>query len=52
MSDFAFSSHLFVQDAAEGMYYMHESNPVILHRDLKSDNLLVTGDLQVLKVSL
>jgi hypothetical protein len=34
-------------EAAAGMTYMHKSNPVILHRDLKSDNLLVTGDMQI-----
>jgi serine/threonine protein kinase len=38
---------LIQQDAAAGMAYMHGSNPVILHRDLKSDNLLVTSDWQV-----
>ena len=32
----------FALEAAEGMLYLHNSNPVILHRDLKSDNLLVT----------
>ena len=32
---------------AAGMAYMHECNPVILHRDLKSDNLLVTKDWTV-----
>lgn len=32
----------FAKDAARGMLYLHNSNPVILHRDLKSDNLLVT----------
>ena len=37
-------------DAANGMLYLHNSNPVILHRDLKSDNLLVTNDWTV-KVS-
>ncbi len=34
----------FAQDAARGMLYLHTSNPVILHRDLKSDNLLVGSD--------
>lgn len=34
----------FALDAARGMLYLHTSNPVILHRDLKSDNLLVSAD--------
>jgi hypothetical protein len=34
----------FALEAALGMQYLHKSNPVILHRDLKSDNLLVTQD--------
>lgn len=37
-------------DAAMGMQYLHSSNPVILHRDLKSDNLLV-GENWVIKVA-
>jgi GAF domain-containing protein len=37
----------FAYDAAEGMKYLHASNPVILHRDLKSDNLLVTEDWRI-----
>lgn len=37
----------FIRDAAAGMDYLHSSNPVILHRDLKSDNLLVNGDWDV-----
>eukprot|EP00736_Rhodelphis_marinus_P006471 Rmarinus@m.30068 len=28
-------------DAARGVYYLHHSEPVIVHRDLKSKNLLV-----------
>lgn len=28
-------------DAARGMRYLHGSEPVIVHRDLKSHNLLV-----------
>lgn len=34
-------------DAAYGMLYLHQSNPTILHRDLKSDNLLVSADWTV-----
>jgi len=37
----------FARDASRGMLYLHSSNPVILHRDLKSDNLLVTTDWTV-----
>eukprot|EP01006_Ploeotia_vitrea_P040268 TRINITY_DN66418_c10_g1_i1.p1 TRINITY_DN66418_c10_g1~~TRINITY_DN66418_c10_g1_i1.p1 ORF type:complete len:1178 (+),score=714.93 TRINITY_DN66418_c10_g1_i1:110-3643(+) len=37
----------FALDAARGMLYLHTSNPVILHRDLKSDNLLVSTDWAV-----
>ena len=37
-------------DAARGMHYLHTSNPVILHRDLKTDNLLVTDGF-VIKVA-
>ena len=37
----------FCQDAARGMLYLHSWNPVILHRDLKSDNLLVSVDWTV-----
>ncbi|KAK9814855.1 hypothetical protein WJX73_000289 [Symbiochloris irregularis] len=28
-------------DAAKGMHYLHQSNPPVIHRDLKSPNLLV-----------
>ncbi len=37
----------FAIDAARGLIYLHGSNPSILHRDLKSDNLLVTQDWTV-----
>jgi len=37
----------FALEAAIGLLYLHSSNPVILHRDLKSDNLLVTQDWTV-----
>lgn len=37
----------FALHAARGMAYLHGSNPVILHRDLKSDNLLVSDDWNV-----
>jgi len=34
-------------DAARGMLYLHERNPKIIHRDLKSSNLLVDKDWNV-----
>jgi len=34
-------------DAARGMNYLHKSNPVIIHRDLKSHNLLVDENWKV-----
>ncbi len=34
-------------DAASGMLYLHSWNPVILHRDLKSDNLLVDENWRI-----
>lgn len=32
-------------DAAKGMNYLHKSNPMIIHRDLKSHNLLVRNSV-------
>eukprot|EP00002_Diphylleia_rotans_P010349 TRINITY_DN207_c1_g2_i1.p1 TRINITY_DN207_c1_g2~~TRINITY_DN207_c1_g2_i1.p1 ORF type:complete len:2529 (-),score=565.37 TRINITY_DN207_c1_g2_i1:198-7784(-) len=40
----------FMQDIAKGMQYLHSANPPILHRDLKSMNVLV-DDRFHLKVS-
>ncbi len=37
-------------DAAKGMLYLHSRSPPILHRDLKSPNLLVDAHWRV-KVS-
>jgi sterile alpha motif and leucine zipper-containing kinase AZK len=37
------------RDAAYGMNWLHGSNPVIIHRDLKSSNLLVDENM-VIKV--
>mmetsp|Transcript_9275 Transcript_9275/g.12770 ORF Transcript_9275/g.12770 Transcript_9275/m.12770 type:complete len:732 (+) Transcript_9275:110-2305(+) len=34
-------------DAARGMNYLHKSNPIIIHRDLKSHNLLVDENWKV-----
>eukprot|EP01116_Phalansterium_solitarium_P000748 TRINITY_DN1059_c0_g2_i1.p1 TRINITY_DN1059_c0_g2~~TRINITY_DN1059_c0_g2_i1.p1 ORF type:complete len:744 (-),score=214.92 TRINITY_DN1059_c0_g2_i1:445-2676(-) len=39
-----------LSDAARGMNYLHKSDPIIIHRDLKSHNLLVDENWKV-KVS-
>ena len=39
-----------VLGAARGMLYLHDSRPPVIHRDLKSPNLLVDKDCNV-KVS-
>jgi len=37
----------FAKDAASGIFYLHKSTPAILHRDLKSHNLLVDETFKV-----
>jgi serine/threonine protein kinase len=34
-------------DVAKGMNYLHKCNPIIIHRDLKSYNLLVDDNFKV-----
>ncbi len=34
-------------DVSRGMNYLHKSNPVIIHRDLKTYNLLVDDNFKV-----
>jgi len=35
------------RDAAKGMTWLHSSNPVFIHRDLKTSNLLVAEDYTI-----
>ncbi len=35
---------LMVHDVARGMQYMHSMDPMIIHRDLKTENVLIKGD--------
>ena len=37
----------FALDTAQGMLYLHNSEPKVLHRDLKSHNLLCDDSLKV-----
>eukprot|EP01025_Chloroclados_australasicus_P062356 TRINITY_DN818_c0_g2_i3.p2 TRINITY_DN818_c0_g2~~TRINITY_DN818_c0_g2_i3.p2 ORF type:complete len:356 (-),score=28.79 TRINITY_DN818_c0_g2_i3:2257-3324(-) len=37
-------AHKWVSDVAKGLQYLHNSNPMVLHRDLKPDNILLTAD--------
>jgi tRNA A-37 threonylcarbamoyl transferase component Bud32 len=40
----------YAKDVAKGVKYLHALRPMIIHRDLKSSNLLI-GDRNVLKIS-
>jgi len=38
----------FMRDVARGMNYLHQNDPVILHRDLKSTNILIEANYKAL----
>ncbi|KAJ1550529.1 hypothetical protein HK096_006429 [Nowakowskiella sp. JEL0078] len=40
-------AHKFISQIASGMLYLHTRNPVVLHGDLKSLNVLLMGNLEV-----
>lgn len=40
-----------LHDVALGLHYLHSHTPVIVHRDLSSNNILLTSDLTVAKIS-
>ena len=35
-----------LQDVAVGLRFLHENNPVIIHRDLSANNVLLTADMR------
>jgi serine/threonine protein kinase len=35
-------------DSAKGLSYLHSQNPVVIHRDFKSENVLVSSNVQCL----
>lgn len=38
-------------DVASGLHYLHSQMPLIVHRDLSANNILLTSDLTVAKIS-
>ena len=35
----------------KAIHHMHSQNPIIIHRDLKPSNILLSEDLQTLKIA-
>ena len=44
-------SYPILHNVASGLHYLHSHDPVIIHRDLSSNNILLTSDLTVAKIS-
>ena len=40
-----------LEDVASGLLYLHERNPPVIHRDLTSNNVLLTSSLIVAKIT-
>ena len=44
-------SYSILFDVAKGLHYLHSHDPVIIHRDLSSNNVLLSDNLSVAKIS-
>ena len=44
-------SYSILHDVASGLHYLHSQTPLIVHRDLSSNNILLTSDFTVAKIS-